>query len=500
VIHRDLKPGNFLLHTDGRLVLADFGIARIIRDSDSTFRSPLTGTGMFLGTPDYMAPEMVTGEPIDHRVDIYALGIILFQMLSGHAPFRGNTPYAVAHKHIQEPPPELHSMNPAIPTVVDSIIQKALAKRPEIRYSSAGALAQALHSAFAAPDYLSETEIRNAPTVISPIQSSTPVETLPRQETPPPVHQPLNATPAPSTPTSLRKEPSSGGFTQPVSPSPVVPANRLQPWLIFIGILLVLVLVIGGVLIGLQLNKGATTINPSTGTITTANTPHTSNTPSGTQITPTSQPSGGSTPISQPTPTTQQTGGVPKGALLYMASTPGKGCDTGGGQWHSLGAAITCLVGTGVEISNTQQSAILGGAFLSGIPSTNPFPNDYIVEAQLQQSSTSRVDFGIFFRSQPGSNQGTYTFLIAPDGIWHVFVYDNTTGNLTGELDRGTLGNAYAPVTLDIVVVGSNFTFYANNQRLGSVSDGTYPTGFVGIAVDQNGRIVASNFALYQPA
>src|SRR5207253_5160789 len=132
---------------------------------------------------------------------------------------------------------------------------------------------------------------------------------VPRQETPPPIEHTLNAGSGMSAPTRLGREPSSGGvshsgFAQPVTPYPV-PAHRLQPWLIFIGILLVLVLVIGGVLVGLQLNKGTTTINPSTGPIPTANTPHTSNTPVATQITPTSQPSGGSTPTSQPTPTTQ---------------------------------------------------------------------------------------------------------------------------------------------------------------------------------------------------
>lgn len=260
-----------------------------------------------------------------------------------------------------------------------------------------------------------------------------------------------------------------------------------------------MVLVIGGVLIGLQLSKGTTTINPSP---TTASTLNTSNTPTGTQITPTSQSPGGATATSQPTsvPTTQQTGGVPKGAVLYTASRPGKGCDTGGGKWFSSGVTVACLIGPRAEISNTQQSTLLGGAFLSGIPSNSSFPNDYIVEAQLQQSSTSHADFGIYFRSQPGNNQGTYTFLIHPDGTWHVYVYDNATGNQTAEIDHGTLGNAYALVTLDIVVVGSNFTFYANNQRLDSVSDGTYSTGFVGIAVDQNGGVVVGNFALYQPA
>src|SRR6266516_2421464 len=428
VIHRDLKPGNFLLHSDGRLVLADFGIARIIQDSDSTLRATLTGTGMFLGTPDYMAPEMVSGEPIDHRADIYALGIILFQMLSGQVPFRGNTPYAVAHKHVQEQPPPLHSLNPAVPAVVDSIIQKALAKRPENRYPSAGTLAQALRSAVAIPGNLSETELRNAPTVISPIQSATPVETLRRYETPPPVHQPVNATTGSSAPTYLRQEPTSGsssqsGFTQPVSPHPAS-TNRLQPWLIFIGILLVMVLVVGGVLIGLQLNKGTTT---STGLLTTPNAPHTSNTAGSTQITATSHPSSGSTPNSQPTsaPTvTQQTGEVPKGATLYSVSTPGKGCDTAG-KWFNDGVATTCLIGIGVQISNTQQSALFGGAFLSSIPSNSSFPNDYIVEVQLQQSSTSRADFGIYFRSQPGTNQGTYTFIVHSDGTWSAYVYDN---------------------------------------------------------------------------
>ena len=193
VIHRDLKPGNFLLSSDGRLVLADFGIARMLWDSDSTFRAALTGTGAFLGTPEYMAPEMLNGEPIDHRADIYALGIVLFQMLSGQVPFRGNTPFAVATKHLQEPPPSLHQINPAILPAVDSIIQKALAKKREDRYVSAGAMAQALRNIVPPPGYLSETQQRNAPTVISPPRVGLPPSAVARQETPPPVSQTVYA-------------------------------------------------------------------------------------------------------------------------------------------------------------------------------------------------------------------------------------------------------------------------------------------------------------------
>lgn len=120
VIHRDLKPANFLLASDGRLVLADFGIARIMEESASS--SALTGTGTVLGTPEYMAPEMARGEPVDYRVDIYELGIVLFQMISGHVPFTGNTPIAVAAKHIQEQMPFLQRENAAIPPGVDAVI------------------------------------------------------------------------------------------------------------------------------------------------------------------------------------------------------------------------------------------------------------------------------------------------------------------------------------------------------------------------------------------
>ena len=155
IVHRDIKPGNFLFHADGRLMLTDFGIARIIRSHGSENETTLTNTGQFLGSPEYMAPEMIHGEHIDHRADIYELGIVLFQMLSGHVPFQGNTPYTVAAKHLQEPPPVLHSINPAIPPTVDAVIRKAIAKRREDRYSSASELAQALRAAIAQPHFAS---------------------------------------------------------------------------------------------------------------------------------------------------------------------------------------------------------------------------------------------------------------------------------------------------------------------------------------------------------
>src|SRR5947209_9508652 len=150
IIHRDIKPGNFLFHADGRLVLADFGIAHMVRESGSTDVT-LTGTGQFLGSPEYMAPEMVCGEPVDPRTDIYELGIVLFQMLSGRVPFQGNSAYMIATKHVQEPPPPLYQINPALSPAVDAVVRKAIAKQRDARFRSAGELAQALRAAIIAP-------------------------------------------------------------------------------------------------------------------------------------------------------------------------------------------------------------------------------------------------------------------------------------------------------------------------------------------------------------
>ena len=141
VIHRDLKPSNVIINLAGEPVLMDFGIAKII-GSDSAY----TATGATIGTATYMAPEQVVAEGVDQRADIYSLGIILFEMISGRPPYEGSSPITVMNKHLTEPLPDIHTFNSAIPEVLVDILEKALAKDKEMRFATARDLQAALEN------------------------------------------------------------------------------------------------------------------------------------------------------------------------------------------------------------------------------------------------------------------------------------------------------------------------------------------------------------------
>jgi eukaryotic-like serine/threonine-protein kinase len=143
VIHRDIKPSNILLDADGQPVLADFGIAKLVQgDGDAN----LTAAGMVMGTPAYMAPEQLTGGQPDARSDIYSLGVVLYQLLAGRAPFTGDT-MAVVSAHLTKPPPPLRDYVPDLPPALEAVVLQALSKQPEHRFKSAGVFSQALRNA-----------------------------------------------------------------------------------------------------------------------------------------------------------------------------------------------------------------------------------------------------------------------------------------------------------------------------------------------------------------
>jgi formylglycine-generating enzyme required for sulfatase activity len=141
ILHRDVKPGNILIDERGAL-LSDFGLVRIGESA-----SDLTVSGVGMGTPAYMSPEQAMGEEIDHRTDIYSLGVIVFQILTGKVPHEGTTPQAILVKRSIEPAPSLHEFDPDLPESFEQIVQRALARDPAERYQSAADFAEAIKRA-----------------------------------------------------------------------------------------------------------------------------------------------------------------------------------------------------------------------------------------------------------------------------------------------------------------------------------------------------------------
>jgi serine/threonine-protein kinase len=146
IIHRDVKPVNVLMDPNGRSVLSDFGIAKVLETSER-----LTSAGAGVGTPEYMSPEQCRGNvSVDARADIYALGVMLYEMLTGRPPFLADNYTALAHSHIYESPPPPSRLNPRISPAVQSVVLKALEKSPADRFQKATDLAAALDLAAAA--------------------------------------------------------------------------------------------------------------------------------------------------------------------------------------------------------------------------------------------------------------------------------------------------------------------------------------------------------------
>ena len=176
IVHRDVKPPNILVCPDGRVKVADFGIAKAVEDSEAGRPNPaesLTSTGSIIGTAQYLAPEQVDGRPVDARTDVYALGVVLYEMLCGRPPFSGDTDMAVALKHLTSEPLAPRQVRGGISRAMEAVVLRAMAKAPDARYQTAAELQTALLSVDLGAD--EETNVvASAPTGYIPSPSASP--------------------------------------------------------------------------------------------------------------------------------------------------------------------------------------------------------------------------------------------------------------------------------------------------------------------------------------
>jgi tRNA A-37 threonylcarbamoyl transferase component Bud32 len=197
VLHRDLKPSNVLLDDAGGAYITDFGIARVFGDGTTT-EVTLTQNGV-VGTPAYMSPEQAQGKELDGRSDIYSLGIVLFELLTGRRPFNAETPYSIAVMQVTAEPPSPRQFNPSLSLSLEHVLLKALRKRPEERFQTAVELTEALRMAIENPGGFSPHDTQPNRRPMAAATQPIAVQAMPAFSTPQPLHT-AGMMPNPATP------------------------------------------------------------------------------------------------------------------------------------------------------------------------------------------------------------------------------------------------------------------------------------------------------------
>ncbi|MEU8980334.1 protein kinase [Streptomyces sp. NPDC058467] len=284
LVHRDIKPGNVMMTKRGIVKVMDFGIARAMQSGVTS----MTQTGMVVGTPQYLSPEQALGRGVDARSDLYSVGIMLFQLVTGRLPFEADSPLAIAYAHVQEEPVAPSSINRSLPPAVDALVARALKKNPNERFPSAESMrdeclrvAQSFQAA--APSIVPGAQTSSGAGVSSavfpPVEQGAPA--------PGPVHTPYQPgpygtpTPAPQAPAPAYGYPQQGGYQTPpqtaayspqqapstpppynLTPQPTTPVSggsggRKSNKGVVVGSIVVALLAIGGLITALTLNGGS---------------------------------------------------------------------------------------------------------------------------------------------------------------------------------------------------------------------------------------------------
>jgi serine/threonine protein kinase len=514
IIHRDIKPSNMLLDEKdaNHVLLSDFGIAKLLSSAAESEQGqmgapqPLTTTGSIIGTPEFMAPEQAQGTTIDARTDIYALGMVLYMLLTGILPFRASTPLGVLYQQVHTAPPPVTELNPAVPPALAEVLNHALAKQPEARFQSAEAFARALEGVLfsasqidAAPTLLAEPgptllapgvipQAPGAPSISRPGSLSGGYTTQPQPITSPATPTQISATRAAITPPGMSAP--SGAFPQAapggasaipgapagsygfhtaatplpgqargvVAPTPTRTRRPTAVWLVTgasLLVVVVVVLVIRGPFSPFAVNKTPT--------------------PSST----------GSIPVSTPVIDNfkENDNGWPTG---HINGDPGLNWTVGNGVYD-----LTIPVGSAYKQSYFSTPANLGQP-----------PTNFTLEVKVRQVRGSVVlGYGLIFREAVVTqNQqqliNSYAFTINSNGQYEFQVYHLSQGGAPSfsTPPPGMLKAGLNQINdLKVVVAGNTFKLYANGQLLpGPNADNSrtktdYASGAVGLLITGDG-------------
>ena len=436
IIHRDVKPANILVDAENRAVLTDFGIAKLL-DTPG-----LTSTSVMIGTPDYMAPEQIGSQPVDGRVDIYALGVLIFRALTGRRPFEGGTD-EVLLGHLQGQVPYASAFAPGLSHEIDSVIHHAMARRPDERYSRAGELAADLRAATGlAPKTAPRRTPQPAPQPVAlPMTLATDMPTARGAVFPTKVTPPKSVRNAVSYNAASTQQPTA-------REEPVRRTNLFWP---IIVVMLLLVMGGGAYIYGRTLDDGGNSdggigiVPTSAPSATPADQPTAAPNPAPTEA-PTSAPAATAEPTVMPTATSAPTASAPTApaptSLPAPTARPTNTAKPSATSAPSPTATATATLTATPAVLGCDQSLLTGGF-------SQLWKTESGIQKALRCPESSEVAYQMF--EQPFENgsmylnsttKTVYVLLGNANGTWQFFTSDAYKGTGTppsGEPPEGQL-------------------------------------------------------------